>query len=70
MCCILPLKPYKILTPTHKFLCHNYLPASHYSDFISIMQTLLDSSDLLRWLNHDSKGPKFSASSTKFDRVT
>ena len=32
------------------------------SDLISIMQTLLGSSDLLRWWNHNSKGPNFSTS--------
>ena len=35
---------------------------SFFGNFVFIMETLLGSCDLEKWLNHNSKGPKFSAS--------
>ena len=49
-----------IMTNVH--ISRSILQLPLISDFISIMQTLLGCSDLQKWLNHNSKGPKFTAS--------
>ena len=45
-----------IITNVHISRSIIYLPL--ISDFISNIQTLLGSSNLKRWLNHNLKGPK------------